>query len=360
MSDRISLNDIACKTGFSISTVSLALRNDSRLLPKTRKKIREAAEVLGYRPNPTLASLASNHFRGSSQVRGIPIAYLRFHTTEKMYQLGENLILKEVRIHVNRLGYRLEEFDIADFKDGTHLSRVLFARGVQGVLLAQLLRPDLLVEMDWKPFSVVALGESVGDEISAHLSLNRASVDHFGLVMQAWSKAWDRGYRRIGVALLKHTTLLADDEARFGAVAACQGRDPSQPKIPPFIWTMNEPGFEKRLVDWAREYQPDAILGFNGWILRILQEAGFQVPQKMGFAALHLRWGGVDDKDFFGQHISGMKEMVVERMQAAVELLDQQIRHYQHGLDPRARTALIHSEWVEGETLPPNLISEGA
>jgi hypothetical protein len=50
-----------------------------------------------------------------------------------------------------------------------------------------------------------------------------------------------------------------------------------------------------------------------------------------------------------------MREMVVDKIHAAIELLDQQIRHHHSGLDPRSRTQMIHSEWVEGTTLPPKV-----
>jgi len=45
------LKDIAARTGLSVNTVSLALRDSPRIPPDTRSRIREVAEALDYTPN---------------------------------------------------------------------------------------------------------------------------------------------------------------------------------------------------------------------------------------------------------------------------------------------------------------------
>ncbi|MEO6013109.1 MAG: LacI family DNA-binding transcriptional regulator [Devosia sp.] len=59
----IRLSDIADKTGFSTNTVSLALRESSRIPEETRVKIRAAAVELGYLPNHIAKSLVSRETR---------------------------------------------------------------------------------------------------------------------------------------------------------------------------------------------------------------------------------------------------------------------------------------------------------
>lgn len=53
------LKDIADKTGFSVNTVSLALRGSARIPEETRQRIRDAAEALNYLPNHVAKSLVS-------------------------------------------------------------------------------------------------------------------------------------------------------------------------------------------------------------------------------------------------------------------------------------------------------------
>lgn len=59
----VRLRDIADKTGFSTNTVSLALRESTRIPVTTRERIRSAALELGYLPNHVAKSLVSRETR---------------------------------------------------------------------------------------------------------------------------------------------------------------------------------------------------------------------------------------------------------------------------------------------------------
>ena len=48
---KVRLKDIAAATGFSINTVSHALRDESDIPEVTREKIKAAAKEMGYIPN---------------------------------------------------------------------------------------------------------------------------------------------------------------------------------------------------------------------------------------------------------------------------------------------------------------------
>jgi len=50
-SDRPTLKTIAAETGLAIATVSRALKDASDISEDTKKRVRETAERLGYRPN---------------------------------------------------------------------------------------------------------------------------------------------------------------------------------------------------------------------------------------------------------------------------------------------------------------------
>lgn len=57
------LKDIAAQTGFSINTVSLALRGSPRVPDETRRQISQAAEALNYLPNQVAKSLVLKETR---------------------------------------------------------------------------------------------------------------------------------------------------------------------------------------------------------------------------------------------------------------------------------------------------------
>ena len=56
---KVTLRDIALKTGFSVNTVSHAIKGIDDVKPETKKVILEAAERLGYIPNLTAVSMRS-------------------------------------------------------------------------------------------------------------------------------------------------------------------------------------------------------------------------------------------------------------------------------------------------------------
>ncbi len=56
---RVSIRDVAREAGVSVTTVSHALNGKGRLHPDTRRRVREVADRLGYRPNPAARSLVS-------------------------------------------------------------------------------------------------------------------------------------------------------------------------------------------------------------------------------------------------------------------------------------------------------------
>jgi DNA-binding LacI/PurR family transcriptional regulator len=349
--------DVAKRTGVSVPTVSLALRNVGAVSPVTREKVKEAARSLGYRPNPLLASLAGKHF-ASEKMGGIPLAYIHVPETIANEEITLQHMAKTAQAHAQKLGYQLMIFNVGDFKDGAQAKRVLFSRGIQGVLLPHHFQLRQWPDMDWSRFSVVGWGKGIANLSDApEPLLSRAAVDHFSLVCRAWQETWRRGYRKIGFAFFKPTPGSTDDQLRWGAAQACLQWTAQRLRIPPLVLKSESPKNEdaKDVGIWMRRYRPDAVIGFNAWFQWTLEDAGFRVPQDVGFVVLHIGTNAI--KSPGREPFSGMREMRMKSVLAALELLDAQIRHHQLGLPQEPQTLLIHSEWIEGETLP---VKDGA
>ena len=81
MKSRVTIKDIAKKTGFSITTISLALNNKASHIPlETRQIINRAAKEMGYRPNMAGQMLAVKK-------RQLHLAFLIFHGPEFAFHL---------------------------------------------------------------------------------------------------------------------------------------------------------------------------------------------------------------------------------------------------------------------------------
>lgn len=164
MSGRVSIRQIAEASGFSRSTVSLALRDDPRILPETRAAIRAAAQELGYVPDPLLSAWAQERWQVPGNhgghvlaiVHQTPPAVVDHHRHLQPPRVPERQI-QGIRREAQRRGYRTELFNLADYPNGRALGRVLYQRGIRGILLAPLYVPMLEPEIEWGRFSVVSL-----------------------------------------------------------------------------------------------------------------------------------------------------------------------------------------------------------
>jgi DNA-binding LacI/PurR family transcriptional regulator len=278
----------------------------------------------------------------------IPLAYIHFPEEKPNHEESVRYFIKLGQEYALKLGYRLNFFDAREFESGIQATRILYSRGTQGILVPHGLDLNRLQGMDWARFSVVGWGSGAMNLDLPQPPLNRVAVDHFGAVVQAWNETCQRGYQKIGFALPTLLPSSTNDQSRWAAVQYCLQRVPSRLRLPTFF--SGSRADVDQICPWARRYRPDAIIGFNTWMRHALESGGFRIPHDAGYVSLHKDFdigpGHLRDRD------SGMEQPEVECMRAAVELLDQQIRHHQCGFSEQTRTVMIHAKWVDGETLP--------
>lgn len=88
---RVTSLDVAARAGVSRSAVSRVFTPGASVSPKTAKKVREAAEALGYRPNV----LARAMLTGKSRVIGLVVAYLDNHFYPQALELLSGALERE-------------------------------------------------------------------------------------------------------------------------------------------------------------------------------------------------------------------------------------------------------------------------
>lgn len=131
--------DVAKRAGVHVTTVSLAMRNHPRLPESTRRRIRELADRMNYRPDPLLRALVS--YRGNViERRNIPtLAYVTNWKTRWGWKnaTGHPDFYSGATKMAERLGYKIEHFwkQEPGFTEG-RLSRMLFSRGINGIIIA--------------------------------------------------------------------------------------------------------------------------------------------------------------------------------------------------------------------------------
>jgi DNA-binding LacI/PurR family transcriptional regulator len=141
--------DVAREAGVSQKTVSRVINDAPHVRPEVRRRVLEAIDQLGYRPNLAARALASQrtHVIGVLAV-GLPL----FGPAAQVFNLE----------HAARgRGYEIALASLPDMSSSYLLSAVkgLLARGVEGIVLEV---PNHLVDVDETVFGGVPVATSVG------------------------------------------------------------------------------------------------------------------------------------------------------------------------------------------------------
>ena len=331
MATRTTIQDIADKTGYSTATVSMALRNRGRLPETTRRTIQQVAQQMDYRPDPLLSSMAASRWRGHHAMSTLALI------KDTANAEGENGLMQQA----TRLGFKLEAFDIHDYKNAQRLSDILYNRGINGVLVAQIFTPGFCESFNWSKFSTVAISEGTFRP-PVHLVM----PNHFRAVQGAWDYAFARGFKRIGLAIYDMPYAL-DFHDRRSAFEDRQRDVPTNRRIPVMVitpWSSEAERLAAMAISrrWVDQYQPDCILGFNDIFWWLLKDGG---------------WRGIDKPDSFvtlwkhqpAPKYPGFLLSTDEIGRRAVDWLDSLLRAGERGLPDYPATLQIEMRWEDRE-----------
>ncbi|HYD85417.1 MAG TPA: LacI family DNA-binding transcriptional regulator [Opitutus sp.] len=339
MEARATLQDIATLAGVGKATVSLALRNHPKISAATRARVQAAAEQLHYRPDPALARIAAHRWRSREHPSDLTLAFI---TMSHPWTHDEPLI--DLRLgataQADRLGYRLEHFRLDDFPGPEQLARVLFHRGIRGVIVGTIFREDFAQRFPWENF--VGMGCHIGYH---QPPVNVVIPDFHHAVVRAWREAVNAGYRRIGLAMLRELEAV-DLFDKVSAALFCQERlNPELNPIPLQHFPLED---HTEFRAWMRQHQPDVVIGFNDVVHWWLREGNFRVPNEVAFISLDTQVNAERE----GPMLSGMNPDYEYIGRTSVSQLDILLRTNQQGIPERPLTVHVPSVWVPGETLP--------
>lgn len=327
-----TLDHIARASGFSKSTVSLALRQHPRIPEATRRNIEAVAAKLNYRPDPALARIAANRWRRLPALT--TIAFITTNHPDGGILDQETIAGARQRAEIH--GYRIEHFRFEDYGSAKRLGEVIYSRGIKGVILGKLCVEGFWEAFPWHNFAAVAC-----DTGFVRAPLPIVMPDHAHAVHRAWAEAWAAGYRRIGMVLFKEYTAV-DYFDKVSAYLFNQRNLPPRDRLGICHFDVREGG---DLRQWVETERPDVILGFNGYIHYQLGLLGYSMPRDFGFVAL---MQGETPRS----NLTRLKENLALIGQTALDQLDIFLRTNQYGLPRKVSTLMIESQWEPGSTLP--------
>ena len=333
---RPTIRDIGRKTGFHYSTVSLALRDHPRISDSTKQIIREAAKKLRYKPDAMLNALCAYRLMKRPPKEQTVIAWITNHRARTDWRMSACTrdYFDGASQRAKERGYRLETLWLSEpGMTGERMSRILWTRGIQGVLLPpqeHLKRIDL----DWDSLSAVTFGYTL-----AHPRLHLVSNHEYRTMGTLFAELEKRYYQRVGLVNLREHDKRVDNNW-LAAYLVEQTRLEPENQLPPLIL---EEWNTKTFLSWVEHFRPDAIVTRLPEVLLSLRRAGYNVPDDVGVA-----YHTLDEKS---RCFSGMKKNSFQIGVMAVDLLIDMLHRNERGIPGRPYLLMVEGSWVEGNTL---------
>jgi LacI family transcriptional regulator len=337
------MHEIAERAGVGKATVSLALRDDPRLRPETRRRIQKLAAKMGYRTNATVANLMAQLRASRSPKYHATLGLLNASSDPKTLT-GAGASREWVtgcHERAGQLGYGLEPFWLHEPGiTPARLAGILESRNIRGLIISALLDrsglPDRF-DLIWQQFACVVVGlRPVWPPL--HFSTN----DQFSTAFRAVQRLWENGYRRMGLVLSPELDAMVDRRFSAGFWAgheALGGRE----RLPVFPFHETR---ETSFRAWYAEYRPDVILCIHEEVKTWLEEMQIDVPAQVGLAHL--------DRHDELPGWSGMHQNNALVGAAAVDMLVGQLHRNEIGLPDSPQASFTQSTWVDGPTTASN------
>jgi len=314
------------------------LNNHVNISEETRSRVLEAAQKLGYRPDPYLSGLSAYRKQIRPAKFRATLAWLsndtegtdwRKSTTFRAYYKGASE-------RASQLGYQLEEHRLRS-RDMTpqRMVQLLGARNIPGLLLAPQPAPNQSLDFDFRNFSSVTFGYTL-----ARPRLHIVTLHQFRAMKTAFGKLLEMGYQRPGLALAKQSDLRADNNWSAAFLSEQQQLRRRQ-RVPPLLTnTFNQDTFCR----WFNRHRPDVVLTIWKEVLDWLKADGKQVPGDTGVILL-----SVPDP---GGSFCGIWENPEVIGSRGVEFLIDLIHRGEHGIPSLPLCQLVDGSWIDGKTAP--------
>jgi LacI family transcriptional regulator len=338
MNQRPHLQQIAELLGVSKMTVSRALREGTPVAAELRAKIREAAARLGYQTDSRISELMSeirkSRESGYRETLGFVWTHQSVKNTRSFFQEG----FEGAQTRAEILGYKLDEFHLKDEAlSGRALSRILYSRGIRGVIIAapvdQRCYPHMWLE--WKKFCCVLIGRSM-----ANAGLARVQHDHFSGTVHILRHLRRLHYERIGL-VLAHSM---DERSLRQVRSAFLGFHPSSSLDAAKLIYTGETFDAKSLRKWITQTKPNVVVSNFEEPFPTAKQLQSVLPKSVALASLN--WSSTQPD------IAGIMQQRSFMGEEAIDLLARRLQQKRMGLDSLAPTVMIPGLWIDGASVP--------
>lgn len=332
-----SLRSLGKQLGLSAATVSLALRDDPRVIPATKKRVLQAARRSGYRQNPLVHSVMSAMRRSAhGSYHGALLAINHSDCERPSLIPYHRELLAGAKTRAKELGYSMEHCWTGPKTISlSRLNTIIRARNVQGVVVMPFAGMLDFSELDWSSLAAVVM-----DYCLSQPALHTVLPDHHLSIFNAMEQLSAAGYKSPGLVLESARDARLKYKWSAGFTSAFRERQID----PPVPLLVDEQISRADFLRWYKRYRPDVILGhMQQHIIGWLDEIDVHVPRDAGF--LQLNWTERTSS------CAGIDQQPALLGAAAVEAVVAQHNRYERGLPQNPKTITIGGKWTTGPTL---------
>lgn len=314
--------------------VCYAIRNQPGVSSETRQRILIAAKKLGYQPNALVAALQTQSRRGKNQQRGNVIAFVTAGRTEDSWRIHQAYFDGAIQ-RARQLGFRLEIIWAKQpGMTGERLSKILFNRGILGLLLAPLYASRGHLTLDWSRFAVATLGQSLWRP-----KIHRAMTDLTQTLVNSLAKLKKVGYRRIGMVTQKRTNERGNFAYSMPFWDFYSRLDP-EAYTPPLLTVEGEGKiFLREFKAWIKASRPEVIISNLPDALKYWRSLADRQRKKIKFVYLT---GTNIPEDVCNIFLEG------NRVGAqAIDLLVELMKRNETGIPLHPKTVMVEGSWLE-------------
>ncbi|MBK1876465.1 LacI family DNA-binding transcriptional regulator [Pelagicoccus mobilis] len=283
---RVTIRDIAAEVGLHFTTVARALKDSDLVRPDTVKRVREAADKLGYQADPFVSAFCSYRSRHLKKGYRGNISWINGFDSPDYYETTATGFGKEcyegAKARCEELGFKLVTFWYGEpGMSAKRASQIIHSRGEAGLIVAPMPHSIDKLDMRWDSFCSVRIGYSIPD-----VPLTNVVADQFGNMNLLCDNLEELGFPRIGFATREWIDLRVEHKWS-GAYQIRQLTGDSDRYQPMFIGKTEDdyPEFEK----WIRRHRPSVlIVGGSTPYANYLERMGMKVPQDIQVVSVSL------------------------------------------------------------------------
>jgi LacI family transcriptional regulator len=353
MSDKQpTLKEIADRIGCSKNTVSLALRNSTRVSAKVREQVQAVARELNYRPNARVneaMSYVRSHKKTTiKETLGILVDWPVSSKAELSYNQHLTLIFNSFEKRAEELGYVTNYlFLCSPEMTEKRMDRIIRSRGIRGIVITPMEKGPAKLGLNMDSLASIQIGRTLWSP-----RIDTVSGDDATSVYLAAKVLRRRGYQRIGFFFSRWALVQSLNKLEMGALHS-QKHISGLSDIPIGISErqktqkdfLDVDRIQDEFIPWFQKYKPEAIICIGAVIKPLLeQKLGLRVPEDVGI----VQYDWVPKP---GLELAGIWHNKDLQAAYAVEALITKITHGIFGLPRHPVEVSFPPSWMEGPSI---------